>query len=116
MWKAPPTERELADEQRRVAEWTQLHRESTEVLAHAIQAKDAAGSTHIERVQYYAVSLARRLELSEPDTHAVETAALLHDIGKLAVPEHILSKPGPLTAHERKRMQIHAQVGGFDLR
>ena len=66
---------------------------------------------HIERVQYYAATLARRLELSERDTQAVETAALLHDIGKLAVPEHILSKPGPLTPHERKKMQIHAQVG-----
>ena len=101
----------IAAEQRRVAEWTQLHRESTEVLARAIQAKDVAGSMHIERVQYYAASLARRLALSERDTQAVETAALLHDIGKLAVPEHILSKPGPLSAHERKRMQIHAQVG-----
>ena len=101
----------IADEQRRVAEWTQLHRESTEVLARAIQAKDVAGSMHIERVQYYAASLARRLALSERDTQAVETAALLHDIGKLAVPEHILSKPGPLSADERKKMQIHAQVG-----
>ena len=101
----------IAEEQRRVAEWTQLHRESTEVLARAIQAKDAAGSRHIERVQYYAASLARRAALSDVDTQAVETAALLHDIGKLAVPEHILSKPGPLTAHERKKMQIHAQVG-----
>jgi diguanylate cyclase (GGDEF)-like protein/putative nucleotidyltransferase with HDIG domain len=101
----------IADEQRRVAEWTQLHRESTEVLARAIQAKDAAGSRHIERVQHYAVSLARRLELSELDTQAVETAALLHDIGKLAVPEHILSKPGPLSADERRKMQIHAHVG-----
>jgi diguanylate cyclase (GGDEF)-like protein/putative nucleotidyltransferase with HDIG domain len=101
----------IANEQRRVAEWTQLHRESTEVLARAIQAKDTAGSTHIDRVQYYASNLARRLELSEPDTNAVEIAALLHDIGKLAVPEHILSKPGPLTASERKKMQIHAQVG-----
>ena len=81
------------------------------MLARAIQAKDVAGSMHIERVQYYAASLARRLALSERDTQAVETAALLHDIGKLAVPEHILSKPGPLSANERKKMQIHAQVG-----
>ena len=101
----------IADEQRRVAEWSQLHRESTEVLARAIQAKDAAGNTHIDRVQYYAANLARRLQLSEQDTEAVETAALLHDIGKLAVPEHILSKPGPLTEHERMKMQMHAQVG-----
>jgi diguanylate cyclase (GGDEF)-like protein/putative nucleotidyltransferase with HDIG domain len=101
----------IAEERRRVAEWTQLHWESTEVLARAIQAKDDDGSSHVERVQQYASSLARQLELSEPDTQAVEIAALLHDIGKLAVPEHILSKPGPLTLNERRKMQIHAQVG-----
>jgi putative nucleotidyltransferase with HDIG domain len=101
----------IADEQRRVAEWTQLHRESTEVLARAIEAKDNGGSCHVERVQYYASTLARRLQLPELDVQAVEIAALLHDIGKLAVPEHILSKPGPLTADERKKVQIHAQVG-----
>jgi diguanylate cyclase (GGDEF)-like protein/putative nucleotidyltransferase with HDIG domain len=101
----------IADEQRRVAEWTQLHRESMEVLARAIQAKDNGGSSHVERVQYYATALARHLELPEADTQAVEVAALLHDIGKLAVPEHILSKPGPLTPDERMKMQIHAQVG-----
>jgi diguanylate cyclase (GGDEF)-like protein/putative nucleotidyltransferase with HDIG domain len=103
--------RRIADEQRRVAEWTQLHRDSTEVLARAIQAKDEGGSCHVERVQYYAAALARRLELPDLDRQAVEIAALLHDIGKLAVPEHILSKPGPLTADERKKMQMHAQIG-----
>jgi diguanylate cyclase (GGDEF)-like protein/putative nucleotidyltransferase with HDIG domain len=103
--------RRIADEQRRVAEWTQLHRDSTEVLARAIQAKDAGGSRHVERVQYYAAALARQLELSDLDRQAVEIAALLHDIGKLAVPEHILSKPGPLTPDERKKMQMHAQIG-----
>ena len=101
----------IADEQRRVAESTQLHRESMEVLARAIQAKDNGGSSHVERVQYYATALARHLELSDEETQAVEIAALLHDIGKLAVPEHILSKPGPLTPNERMKMQIHAQVG-----
>jgi diguanylate cyclase (GGDEF)-like protein/putative nucleotidyltransferase with HDIG domain len=101
----------IADEQRRVTEWAVLHRESTEVLARAIQAKDGDGNSHVERVQYYASNLARRVGLSEVDAQAVEIGALLHDIGKLAVPEHILSKPGPLTSHERKKMQIHAQVG-----
>lgn len=101
----------IAAERRRVAESTQLHLESTEVLARAIQAKDNHGSSHVERVQYYAVTLASQLRLAEQDTQAVEIAALLHDIGKLAVPEHILSKPGPLTPNERKKMQIHAQVG-----
>ena len=101
----------IADEQRRVAEWAQLHRDSTEVLARAIQAKDEGGSCHVERVQYYAAALARRLELPDLDRQAVEIGALLHDIGKLAVPEHILSKPGPLTPDERKKMQMHAQIG-----
>jgi diguanylate cyclase (GGDEF)-like protein/putative nucleotidyltransferase with HDIG domain len=101
----------ISDEQRRTSEWAQLHRESTEVLARAIQAKDEGGSRHVERVQYYATMLARQLDLPERDRQAVEIAALLHDIGKLAVPEHILSKPGPLTPDERKKMQLHAQIG-----
>jgi diguanylate cyclase (GGDEF)-like protein/putative nucleotidyltransferase with HDIG domain len=103
--------RRIADEQRRTAEWAQLHRDSTEVLARAIQAKDEGGSCHVERVQYYAAALARHLELPDLDRQAVEIGALLHDIGKLAVPEHILSKPGPLTPDERKKMQMHAQIG-----
>lgn len=101
----------IADEQRRASESAHLHRESTEVLARAIQAKDEGGSRHVERVQHYASALAQALELPEQDRQAVEIAALLHDIGKLAVPEHILSKPGPLTPDERKKMQLHAQIG-----
>jgi diguanylate cyclase (GGDEF)-like protein/putative nucleotidyltransferase with HDIG domain len=103
--------RRIAEEQRRTAEWAQLHRDSTEVLARAIQAKDEGGSCHVERVQYYAVALARQIEMPDMDRQAVEIGALLHDIGKLAVPEHILSKPGPLTPDERKKMQLHAQIG-----
>ena len=73
--------------------------------------RTTGGSCHVERVQYYAAALARQLDLPDLDRQAVEIAALLHDIGKLAVPEHILSKPGPLTLDERKKMQMHAQIG-----
>src|SRR5262249_55830886 len=82
-----------------------------EALARAIDAKDQTAQTHIRRVQMYAAGLARALGLSEPDVQGVKTAALLHDIGKLAVPEHILSKPGPLTQEEFQKIRIHPQVG-----
>ena len=81
------------------------------MLARAIQAKDAGGSRHVERVQYYAAALARQLELSDLDRQAVEIAALLHDIGKLAVPGAHPVQTRPLTPDERKKMQLHAQIG-----
>ena len=68
-------------------------------------------NSHIRRVQSYAVGLARAVGMSASDLQAIKTAALLHDIGKLAVPEHILSKPGPLTQEEFQKIRIHPQVG-----
>src|SRR5687767_12615266 len=62
-------------------------------------------------MQIYATALARALKMSETDVQAVKTAALLHDIGKLAVPEHILAKPGPLTPEEFQKVRVHPQVG-----
>jgi diguanylate cyclase (GGDEF)-like protein len=59
----------------------------------------------------YAAGLAKAAGLSEHEIQGVKTAALLHDIGKLAVPEHILSKPGPLTQEEFQKIRIHPQVG-----
>lgn len=88
-----------------------LHLATIEALARAIDAKDQTTQTHIRRVQIYATGLARAIRLSKADIQAVETAALLHDIGKLAVPEHILSKPGPLTQEEFQKIRIHPQVG-----
>src|SRR5579872_5677323 len=66
---------------------------------------------HIRRVQVYASGLAKAAGLTESEIQGVKTAALLHDIGKLAVPEHILSKPGPLTQEEFQKIRIHPQVG-----
>ena len=62
-------------------------------------------------MQLYAAALARALGMSENDIQGVKTAALLHDIGKLAVPEHILSKPGPLTPEEFQKIRAHPKVG-----
>src|SRR5690606_37931059 len=77
----------------------------------AIDAKDRTAQNHLLRVQVYAARLAEVLGMSASDVHGVRTAALLHDIGKLAVPEHILSKPGPLTHEEFQKVRIHPQTG-----
>jgi diguanylate cyclase (GGDEF)-like protein/putative nucleotidyltransferase with HDIG domain len=101
----------IEDEQRHVQQTSDLHLATIEALARAIDAKDQTTQMHIRRVQVYAAGLARAAGLSEPDIQGVKTAALLHDIGKLAVPEHILSKPGPLTQEEFQKIRIHPQVG-----
>ena len=98
-------------EQRRAEQLAELHLATIEALARAIDAKDGTAENHIRRVQLYATAVARELGMSAAETQAVRTAALLHDIGKLAVPEHILSKPGPLTAEEFQKVQAHPKVG-----
>lgn len=88
----------------------QLRLSTIEALALAIDARDR--TTHsIRREQAYADALARSLGMSNEEVEAVRTAALLHDIGKLAVPDHILTKPGPLTRDELQKVRIHPQVG-----
>jgi len=101
----------IEDEQRHVREMADLHLATIEALALAIDAKDQTSQSHIRRVQLYAAALARALGMSENDIQGVKTAALLHDIGKLAVPEHILSKPGPLTPEEFQKIRAHPKVG-----
>jgi diguanylate cyclase (GGDEF)-like protein/putative nucleotidyltransferase with HDIG domain len=97
--------------QRHVQATSDLHLATIEALAGAIDAKDQMTNAHIKRVQIYATGLAEAMALPAGDIQAIKTAALLHDIGKLAVPEHILSKPGPLTAEEFQKVRIHPQVG-----
>jgi diguanylate cyclase (GGDEF)-like protein/putative nucleotidyltransferase with HDIG domain len=98
-------------EQRNVQQMSELHLATIEALARAIEAKDGTSANHIHRVQVYATAVARSLGMSEIEVQAVKTAALLHDIGKLAVPDHILAKPGPLTPEEFQKVQAHPQVG-----
>jgi len=88
-----------------------LHLRTIEALALAIEAKDQTTGEHLQRVRIYAMELARDLGLTEDETEALRAASVLHDIGKLAVPEHIISKPGKLTPEEFEKMKIHPVVG-----
>jgi diguanylate cyclase (GGDEF)-like protein len=101
----------LEDQQRHVQQMSDLHLATIEALALAIDAKDEVGQRHVRHMQIYAAGLAKALGMSDADIQGVTTASLLHDIGKLAVPEHILSKPGPLTQEEFQKIRIHPQVG-----
>ncbi|MGH9822204.1 MAG: diguanylate cyclase [Blastocatellia bacterium] len=89
----------------------QLHLRTIEALAIAIDAKDEVAHDHVRRVQIYATGLARLFGLSEQEIEALKAGALLHDIGKLAVPDYILNKPGALTDAEFDRMKVHTIVG-----
>jgi diguanylate cyclase (GGDEF)-like protein/putative nucleotidyltransferase with HDIG domain len=88
-----------------------LHLRTIEALSLAIEAKDHTTHDHLRRVQVYAVEIAKDLGLDEAQLNAIRAASMLHDIGKLAVPENILSKPGRLTPEEFEKMKIHPIVG-----
>jgi len=102
---------QVAAEKRHVEQVCALHLRTIEGLALAIDAKDHTTHEHLHRVRTYAVEIAKDLNLSEQDTDALRAAALLHDIGKLAVPDHIINKPGRLTPEEFEKMKIHPIVG-----
>jgi len=88
-----------------------VHLRTVEALALAIEAKDMTAHDHLQRLQIYCTELAKSLNLSFDQIEALRAAAVLHDIGKLAVPEHILSKPGRLSREEFEKMKIHPVVG-----
>jgi diguanylate cyclase (GGDEF)-like protein/putative nucleotidyltransferase with HDIG domain len=98
-------------EKRHVEEVCALHLRTIEGLALAIDAKDHTTHAHLHRVRTYAVEVARDMGLSDSELDALRAAALLHDIGKLAVPDHIINKPGRLTPEEFEKMKIHPVVG-----
>ncbi|HEX6729538.1 MAG TPA: diguanylate cyclase, partial [Pyrinomonadaceae bacterium] len=90
---------------------SELHLATAEALATAIDAKDQTTHCHVRRVQIYAGGMAEVFQLSPSEIAALRAGALLHDVGKLAVPSHILNKPGRLTPAEFERMKIHTLVG-----
>jgi len=94
-----------------IREASKIHLATVEALATAIDARDQVGVGHVRRTQIYAVGLGRKMGLSELELDALQTGALLHDIGKLAVPDHILNKPGRLTQAEMEKTKIHSSVG-----
>ena len=101
----------LEDEKVHVEEMAALHLRTIEALALAIEAKDHTTHDHLRRVRIYAMEVAKDLGISAAEMQALRAAALLHDIGKLAVPEQIISKPGKLTPEEFEKIKIHPVVG-----
>ena len=109
---------QIAEQKQHVAEQKQnvkdihaLHQRTIEALAMAVDARDHALNDHLTRVQIYALEIGRELGLNEQELCALRAAAMLHDIGKLAVPEQILSKPGRLTPAEFEIIKNHPVVG-----
>lgn len=96
---------------REATEMSRLHLATVEALATAIDAKDQTTHCHVRRVQIYAAGMGKLFNLSDKEIEALKAGALLHDIGKLAVPDHILNKPGRLSAAEFEKMKIHTTVG-----
>jgi len=102
----------VEDANKHLSQLNKLYLSTIETLAMAIDAKDQITHGHIRRVQQYAVGLARHIGVrEEAQIAAIEAASLLHDMGKLAVPEYILNKPGKLTPAEFEKMKLHASVG-----
>jgi diguanylate cyclase (GGDEF)-like protein/putative nucleotidyltransferase with HDIG domain len=101
----------IEDSRRHSEEVAALHLRTIESLALAIEAKDDTTHAHLRRVQTYALAIGEDLGMRGDQLEALRAAAILHDIGKLAVPEHIICKPGKLTPEEFEKMKIHPVVG-----
>jgi len=109
--KLEAEKKQVEIEKQHVEDVASLHLRTIEALALAIEAKDHTTQRHLQRVRVFAVAIAEELGLSEDEIEALRAAALLHDIGKLAVPEHIINKPGKLTPEEFEKVKIHSIVG-----
>jgi CHASE2 domain-containing sensor protein len=84
---------------------------SVEAIASAVEARDGYTELHCRRLALFCASMARHLRLPEPEVDAIRLGALLHDVGKIGVRDHILLKPGRFTTEERREMERHAEIG-----
>ncbi len=109
-WSYRLYERRLEQQQKQWKRAASLNLRTIEALALAIEAKDQPMTGHSRRVQIYAIEMAKELGLDPHEIEALRTASLLYDIGELAVPEHIILKPGPLTPEEFEKVKIHPAV------
>jgi putative nucleotidyltransferase with HDIG domain len=101
----------IRDRERHVREVEALYMRTIEGLSMAIEAKDEGTHDHLMRVRVYVAELGRIMQLEPSFMQALHIAAFLHDIGKLAIPEHILNKPGKLTHEEFEKIKTHTVVG-----
>ncbi len=101
----------VRDRERHIVETEALHLRTIEGLAMAVEAKDSNTHRHLMRVRVYVSEIGKIMGLDRSMMQALLTAAFLHDIGKLAVPEYIINKPGKLTREEFEKMKIHPVVG-----
>ena len=106
----------LREEQAETRRAMDVQHATIEALALAIDARAGSTPEHLQSIQHYSALLGEACGMSDAEVQAVRTAALLHDVGNMAVPEHILSKPGPLTPEEFERVKIHPRVGAEILR
>jgi putative nucleotidyltransferase with HDIG domain len=95
----------------RTRELHEAHMEAVYMLAIASEAKDMDTGKHVRRIEHYSRLLASKLGLPSNEVDAVGYSAILHDVGKIHVPDRILSKPGPLDDDERAQMQQHTLAG-----
>ena len=101
----------VRDREQHAKDTEALHLRTIEGLAMAIEAKDENTHKHLLRVRVYVAELGKLMKLDRPIMQALLIASYLHDIGKLAVPEYIINKPGKLTQEEFEKMKIHPVVG-----
>src|SRR5450432_191192 len=103
--------RQLKTEKKHTHEMVDVHMRMVEALALTIEAKDQTTHDHLQRVKVFCMEVGKELKLSDLEMQALSVASLLHDIGKLAVPEYIISKPGKLSVEEFEKVKIHPSVG-----